>query len=139
MPMYNLFEYSDNYSMTSESFWSDYRDEINDDTNGNNAAHNKTSNSKTVTSKSFEYTAKLIGRAPNNNDILDAEVVVLLTYLSNFWRSLDLPLINCETGFDVSCSKECVKSEISIMPRIAGNPNARPPDADRPVRQTTGA
>ena len=28
MPMYNLFEYSDNYSMTSESFWSDYRDEI---------------------------------------------------------------------------------------------------------------
>ena len=105
----------------------------------NNAAHNTTSNSKTVISKSFEYTTKLIARTPNNNDILDAGVVVPLKYLSNFWRSVDLPLINCEIGLDVSCSKECLKSEISIIPTVAGNPNARPPTADRPARQTTGA
>ena len=31
MPMFDLLEYNDNYSMTSGSFWSYYRDEINDD------------------------------------------------------------------------------------------------------------
>ena len=38
---------------------------------------------------------------PNNNNILHAEVVVPLKYLSNFWRSLDLPLINCEIKLDL--------------------------------------
>ena len=38
---------------------------------------------------------------PHNNNILDAEVVVSLKYLSNFWRSLDLPLINCEIKIDL--------------------------------------
>ena len=33
MPMYNLLEYSDNYSMTSGSLWNCYRDEVNDDAN----------------------------------------------------------------------------------------------------------
>ena len=47
-------------------------------------------NNKTITSKPFEYQAKLIERMPNNK--LDAEVVVALNYLSNLWRSLDLPL-----------------------------------------------
>ena len=55
------------------------------------------------------------------------EVVVPLKYLSNFWRSLDLPLINCQIGIDLSWSEECIVSEISITPEIAGNPNARPP------------
>ena len=35
MPMYNLLEYSDNYSMTSGSFWNYYRDEVNDNVNEN--------------------------------------------------------------------------------------------------------
>ena len=55
MPIYNLFEYSDNYSMTSGSLWNYYKDEINDDANENNAACNKINNNKTITSKSFEY------------------------------------------------------------------------------------
>ena len=33
MPMYNLLEYSDNYSKTSGSLWSYFRDEINDSVN----------------------------------------------------------------------------------------------------------
>ena len=33
MPMYNLLEYSQNYSMTSERLWKYYRDEIKDDDN----------------------------------------------------------------------------------------------------------
>ena len=56
--MYYLLKYSDNYSMTSGSFW---RDEINDDANENNAANNRMNNNKTITSKSFEYKSKLIG------------------------------------------------------------------------------
>ena len=50
--------------------------------------------------------------------------------MSNFWRSLDLLLTNCEIEIDLSWSKECVISEISITPTIAGNlPNS--------ARQTT--
>ena len=84
MPMYNLLEYSDNYSMTSGSLWNYYRDEINDDANENNAARNKINNNKTITSKSFEYKTKLLGRTSNNNNILDAQVLFPLKHLSNF-------------------------------------------------------
>ena len=139
MAMYSLLEYSDNYSMTSGSLWNYYRDEINDDANENNAACIMINNKKTITDKSFEHKTKLIGSTPNNNDILDAEVVVSLKCLSNFWRSLDLPLINCEIEIDLSGSKECIVSEISITPAIAGNSNGRAPVQAREARQTTGA
>ena len=38
MPMYNLLEYTDNYSMRSRSLWNYHRNEVNDDTNENDAA-----------------------------------------------------------------------------------------------------
>ena len=44
MPMYNLLEYSPNYSLTSGSLWNYYRDEINDDENENNDDGNKINN-----------------------------------------------------------------------------------------------
>ena len=66
---------------------------------------------------------KLIGNMPNNNNILEAEVVVPLKYLGNFWRSLDLPLINFEIELDLSWSKEHIISEISIIPRVSGDAN----------------
>ena len=48
--MYNLLEYSDNYSVTSETFWNYYRDEMNDDVNENNFAGNyRINNNKTTT------------------------------------------------------------------------------------------
>ena len=111
MPLYNLLEYSDNYSMTTGSLWNYYRDEINDDANENHAARNKINNSKAITSKPFEYKAKLKRSTPNSDNILDAEVVVPLEYLSNFWRFLDLPLINGEIELDLLCSKEYIISE----------------------------
>ena len=58
MSMYNLLEYSDNYSMKSGSLWNFYRDEVNGDANENNAANNRISNIKMITSKSFEYNKK---------------------------------------------------------------------------------
>ena len=109
MPMYNLLEYSDNYSITSGSLWNFYRDEINYSANENNDASNyRINNNKSTTSKSFEYKTKIIRRTPNDNNVLDAEVVVPLKYLSNFWRSLDLPLINCEIELDLSLSRSCI-------------------------------
>ena len=78
--------------MASGCLWNYYRGEVDDDANENDAANNRINKNKTTTSKSFEYKTKLIGNMPNNNNILDAEVVVPLKYLSNFWRSLDLTL-----------------------------------------------
>ena len=83
MPMYNLLEYSKNYKKTTGSLWNYYRDESNDPLSTN--------------SESFKYKTSIVGKTPPNNDSLtDAEVVIPLKYLSNFWRSLDIPLINCE-------------------------------------------
>ena len=76
MPMYNLFVYSDNYSMTSRSLQNYYREEINDYENGNDNANNSINNKKTITSKSFEYKTKLIGNKPDGNNILNAEVLL---------------------------------------------------------------
>ena len=78
--------------MASRRLWNYYRGEVDDDANENDAANNRINKNKTTTSKSFEYKTKVIGNMPNNNNILDAEVVVPLKYLSNFWRSLDLTL-----------------------------------------------
>ena len=119
MLMYNLLEYSDNYSMTSGSLWNCYRDEVNDDANENNDDSKKINNNKTTTSKSFEYKTKIFGKTTNNNNnTLNGEVVVPIKYLSNIWRFLDLPLINCDIELDLKCTKTCVVSEISRTFRV---------------------
>ena len=69
------------------------------DANENNAANNRINNNKV--SKCFEYKPKLIVSTPNNHNTLDAKVVARFKYLSKFWRSLHLPLINCE--IDLIC------------------------------------
>ena len=81
MSMYNLLEYSDNYSMTSASLRDYYRDEVSDDADENNFANNyRINNNKTTKTKSFEYKTKSIGHTPDNNSRLDAEVVFPLKY-----------------------------------------------------------
>ena len=103
MPMYNLLGYSDDYSMTSGSLWNYHTDEVNDYPNEKNVTNNyRINNNKTTKGKSFEYKTKIIGKTPANTSRLNIEVVIPLEYLSNFWRSLDFPLINCEIEFDLS-------------------------------------
>ena len=81
MPMHNLLEYSDHYSKMSGSLWNYYRNEINDSANENNGANNyRINKDKTTTSKFIEYKTKIIGRTPNDNNILDVENVVPLKY-----------------------------------------------------------
>ena len=59
--------------------------------------------------------------------------------MSNFWRSHDLPLINCEKELDLSCSKECIISEISITPTVPPDPDPNPHVQEMAATQATGA
>ena len=86
---------------------------MNDDENENDNANNRINNDKTITSTFFEYKTKIIGSMPNSSNILDKEVAVPLKYLCNFWRSLDLPFIDCQIELDMRWTKNCVLSKIS--------------------------
>ena len=66
MPMYNLIEYSDNYSKTSGSLWQYYKDDPND-----NLAN----------SESFKFKVKITGNTPNDSNTKDVEIMVPLKYL----------------------------------------------------------
>ena len=101
MPMHNLLEYNKNYSKTTESFWSYYRDEPNSDANNN-------INYSVKDSKSFDYKASITGKLEGNNTEKEAEIVKPLKYLSNFWRMLDIPLINSEINFTLTWPENCV-------------------------------
>ena len=123
--------------MTSRSLWNYYRGEVNDDENETGNANNKINNDKIITSKSFEYKTKTIGKTPDDNNTLDTEVVNPLKFaLSNSWRFLNLPLINCEIEFDLSWSKECIISEKLITPIVTGNPTANPSVSTKEAVQT---
>ena len=65
----------------------------------------------------------MIRITPHNDNRLDAEVAVPLKYLSNFWKSLDSPLLNCEIELDLSWSRYCVISEISRTSKAVPNTN----------------
>ena len=93
MPMYNLIEYSENYSKTSGSLWQYYKDYPNDNL---------------TDSESFKSKVKITGNTPNNGNTKDVEIIVPLKYLSNFWRTLQMPLINCEVNLIFTWSKDCV-------------------------------
>ena len=93
MPMYNLIEYSDNYLKTSGSLWQYYKDEPNDNL---------------ADSESFKSKVKITGSTPAGGNTKDVKIIVPLKYLSNFWRTLEMPLINCEVNLILTWSKDCV-------------------------------
>ena len=78
MLIYNLLKYSNSYSTASGILGNCCRDEVNDSANEIDDNYNKINNNKATTGKSFEYKTKIKGSIPNNNNILDAEVVVPL-------------------------------------------------------------
>ena len=84
MPMYNLLEYSDNYSMKSGSLWNYYKFEVNDPANENKAANCRINNNEKTTSRYFEYRTKIIGETLAITIGLDTKVVDWLRYLGNF-------------------------------------------------------
>ena len=104
--------------MTTGRLWNYYRDEINDDENENDDNGNKINNNKTTASRSFKYKTKITGSTPDNASRLNAKVVVPVKYSSNFWRSLDLPLINCEIEPDLRWERKFIITEISRTFRV---------------------
>ena len=44
----------------------------------------------------------------DNNITKDIEIAVPLKYLRKFWRTLDMPLINCEVSVTLTWSENCV-------------------------------
>ena len=105
MPMYNLIKYSDNYSDTSGSLWQFKRDEV----PANNA-------DLTIdNSQSFKYKAALLGKTTDavnntNSSVKEAKIVIPLKYLSNFWRSLEMPLINCKVFLELTWIEDYILS-----------------------------
>ena len=98
MSMYNLIKYSHNYSDTSGGLWNFKKHEmINnaDVTNDNNAP-------------SFKYKANLIGNTENYGTKNGVKIVVPLKYLSNFWRSLKMPLIDCKVQLSLKWIENCM-------------------------------
>ena len=93
MPMYNLIEYNDNYSKTCGNLWRYYKDEPN---------HNL------ADSESFKSKIKVTGNTPADSSTKDVEIIVPSKYLNNFWRTLEMPLINCEVNLILTWSKDCV-------------------------------
>ena len=129
MPMYNLLEYSKNYKKTTGSLWNYYREEP--------------SNPLSSNSESFKYKSSITGKTYNVDEkITDADgnevenpkydankvgknetkLVVPLKYLSNFWTSLNIPLINCEVELILTWSKNFVFTDMTVRDGQGKNP-----------------
>ena len=105
--MYHLvIEYSDKYSKTSGSLWQNYKDDPNDNI---------------TQSELFKSKIKIMGKAPANDKTKNVKIVVLLKYSSNFWRTLKIPLINCEISFDITWSENCVISSATRKTKFTIN------------------
>ena len=109
MPMYNLIEYSDNYSKTSGSLWQYCKEIPAIDDNGGIVDFNGAN-----ATDSFNFKIIITGKTAATNNYgniagkVNVEIMVPLKYLSNFWRTLEMPLINCEVELILNWSANCV-------------------------------
>ena len=112
--MYNLLEYSKNYSKTSGSLWNYYRDELTDETNDDNGPNKNVINSKTfkyktsITGSTYNVAATARDYDVNKESTKEVEISVPLKHLSNFRKTLDIAQINCEVFLALSWSANCV-------------------------------
>ena len=109
MPMYNLIEYSDN-SDSSGSLWQFKRDEQLKENNGNlyDVSADNSDNSSSINS----YKSNLIGTIPNGGRKNGVKIAVPLKYLSNFWRSLEMSLINCKVELSLTWNRNFTLSSV---------------------------
>ena len=113
--VHNLLEYSKNYRKTTGSLWNYYRDEPSNPLSSNSESFKyKTSitgNTYNVDAGEAGYDATKVGKN-------ETEVVISLKHLSNFWKALNIPLINCEIELILTWSKNCVLADMTT----ANNP-----------------
>ena len=116
--MYNLLEYSKNYKKTTGSLCNYYRnDESNPLFSSSESFKGKasiTGNTYNVADGEDEYDANKIGKN-------ETEIIIPLKHLNNFWRSLNIPLINCEIELILNWSKNYVLDGMTL--RDARNNN----------------
>ena len=102
VPMYNLMEYSDNYSDRSGSLWQFKRDE--DPTNNVDLTIDN--------SQSFKYKTALVGKTANKNNrnsfAKETKIVLPLKYLYNFCRLLEMLLINYKVHLELNWIEDCI-------------------------------
>ena len=108
MPMYDLIEYSDNYAKTSGSLW-EYCKDIPAIDNNNTIVDFTESN----LTDSFNFKVKVTGQT-GDDGTKNVEIMVPLKHLSNFWRPLEMPLINCEIKLILTWSINCVISSTNV-------------------------
>ena len=98
MLILNLTEYSNNYLKISVSLWQYYRrSSLNDD----NVILNFPGYSAL-----FKFKQKITGETEANGKFV--KIIVPLKYLSNFWRTLEMSLINCEINVILTWPTKCV-------------------------------
>ena len=119
MPMYNLLEYSKNYKKTTGSLWNYYRDEASNPLSSNSKSFKYkasiTKNTYNIGNDEEGYDAKKVGKN-------ETEVVIALKHLSNFWKSLNIPLINCEVELILTWSKNCALVNMTRANAQGNNP-----------------
>ena len=127
MSMYNLLEYSKNYRKTIGLLYNYYRDELSDDADDNNF-----DNINVVNSNTFKYKNKIAGNTDNvnagvqgydvnKNGTQEVELSIPLKYLVNFWRALNIPLINCEVSSELKWDKNCIITSLEQRDIGGGN------------------
>ena len=113
-----MLEYSKNYTKTTGSFWNYYRDEPNNPPLVGNPPTVNYNADPITNSESFKYKSSITGKTSNANqessedtELEDTktkknhEIVVPVKHLSNFWRTLDMPVINCEVSLALTWSE----------------------------------
>ena len=135
MSMYNLLEYSKNYRQTIGSLCNYYRDELSDDADDNNFDNIKVVNSNTfkyknkITGNTYNVNAGVQGYDVNKNGTQEVELAVPLKYLGNFWRALNIPLINCEVSLELKWDKNCIITSLEQRDIGGGNRDNAPTGA----------
>ena len=104
MPMCNLLKYSANYADSSGSLWQFKKDEL--QIGIANPEHSVDN------SPCFKYKANLLKNPAAKGILRNVEIVLPLKYLSNFFRSLEMPLINCKIHVELLWIKNCVMSTV---------------------------
>ena len=113
MPMYNAIEYSDNYAKTTGRLWQYCKD-----IPARNANNEIIIFAENNTTDSFKFKAKITGQTGNDGTKY-VEIMVPLKYLSNFWRTLGMSLINCEVNLILTWSSTCVIASVIVANQAA--------------------
>ena len=95
--MYSLTKYGNNYSKASGRLWQYHRDEP------------ALTNAGIIDSTSYKFKQKITG-STGDDGTKAVQIMLPLKYLSNFWRTLKKPLINCEIILIMTWSMNCVIS-----------------------------